>query len=184
MPCSPVTLADSTSVKSSGAAVMFGHSIPISSSRIGSQLGHLNDAPSAAPTLRKTPKPGRVLNSPRPLNAKLRASPPMIRPPARTSAPTETNETRSFSVPIAPVSSMKSTAVIVSTEPSVIFIVSALNLNAENWPTLEHHGRAHGLRVGHARLTRLERQAVRERRGDRLAGQEARAAGGEVERRR
>ena len=113
---------------------MSGHSMPISSSLIGSQVGHLNEAPSAAPTLRKTPKLSRVLNSPLPLKAKLRASPPISSDPARTSAPTDVKETRSFSVPSAPVSSRKSTAVIVSTEPSVIFIVSAENLKAENWP--------------------------------------------------
>ena len=38
-----MTLADSVSTKSLGSASMSGHSMPISSILIGSQLGHLND---------------------------------------------------------------------------------------------------------------------------------------------
>ena len=64
------------------------------------------------------------------MNWKFRASPPIAMPPMLTCAPTETNET-SASVALAPVSTMKSRAVSVRTEPSVTTIVSAWNLNAE-----------------------------------------------------
>jgi len=64
------------------------------------------------------------------LNWKFRASPPIAMPPTLIWAPTEANET-SASVALAPVSTKKSRAVSVSTDPSVISIVSAWNLNAE-----------------------------------------------------
>jgi hypothetical protein len=132
-PVISLTVADSVSVKLVGSAWMSGHWIPTSLIWIGSHLGHLNVSPSAAPMLRNTPKPGFVLKSPLPRNAKLRASPPITMSPIRTSAPTETNETSS-SLPLAPVSSLKSTAVIVSSEPSVIRSVSAWNWNALTLP--------------------------------------------------
>ena len=103
--------------------------------------------------------------------------------PIFTSAPTEPNETSS-SVGLAPVSIVKSRAVIVSTEPSVTFIVSALNLNALTSPCVELERRARRPRCRAVRpaVPRLGGQAVGDRRRDRLAGQELRAAGGEVDR--
>src|SRR3569833_231433 len=80
-----------------------------------------------------TPKPVRVWNEPSPLNWKFRASPPIVRPPTVTCAPTESNET-SASFAAAPVSIAKFFAGSVSTEPSVMFIVSARNLKAEILP--------------------------------------------------
>ncbi len=101
---------------------------------IGRKLGHLNESPLSEPTLRKTPKPGRVTKLPSPLKPKLRASPPIERPPALICAPAEPKATISWSS-AAPVSSVKSTAVIVRNEPSLIFSVSALNLKALTLPS-------------------------------------------------
>jgi hypothetical protein len=92
---------------------MSAHSIPIASIRIGRKLGHWKLSPVAEPTLRKTPKPGFVLNVPSPRNAKFRASPLSSTEPIFTFAPTDPNETSS-SLSAAPVSSMKSRAVSVT----------------------------------------------------------------------
>jgi len=54
MPCRPVTAADSVSWKSAGSFWMSAQVMPISVILIGSQLGHLKLAPSAAPMLRNT----------------------------------------------------------------------------------------------------------------------------------
>jgi hypothetical protein len=67
------------------------------------------------------------------LNWKLRASPPITSPPTVTCAPTDANPT-SGSSGSAPVSMVKFFAVRLRTEPSVITIVSARNLNAEIRP--------------------------------------------------
>ncbi len=49
----PVTLAESTSTKSSGlfsGSLPVGHSTPIESIRTGRNAGHLNESPVAEPT--------------------------------------------------------------------------------------------------------------------------------------
>ena len=114
---------------------MSGHSIPIALMWIGSQLGHLKLEPSAPPSVRKTPNPGRVWNEPSPLNWKLRASPPITSPPTVTCAPIDAKPTSGSFGP-APVSTVKFFAVSVSTDPRLMTIVSARNLNAEMCPSV------------------------------------------------
>ena len=128
---SPLTLADRLMRKSPGSLSKSGHSIPSALILIGSHDGHLKLSPDAEPTLRKTPKPGFASKSPLPRMAKLRASPPMTSEPILTVAPTDTNEINS-SVPSALVSSMKSTAVIVTTPAISIFSVSTSSLKPSN----------------------------------------------------
>src|SRR5204863_3450066 len=118
------TLAESVSWKLAGSAWMFGHSIPTALMWIGSQSGHLKLEPSAPPTERKTPKPGRVWNEPSPLNWKLRPSPEIVTLPIETVTPTDWKLTIASFGP-ALVSSWKPDAVSVRNDPSLIDSVSA-----------------------------------------------------------
>ncbi len=101
---------------------------------IGSHLGHPRLSPVADPTLKNTPKPFLVTNVPSPRNAKCRASPPMVKDPMVTSAPTETNATNSSSAP-APVSSLKPTDFIVTKDPNFNTRVSTSNMNVSTRPS-------------------------------------------------
>src|SRR5947209_19251422 len=102
---------------------MSGHVTPIASIRIGIWLGHLKLPPEAAPTDRKTPNPGCVTKPPFAVKPKLRASPPIARPPTVTCAEADANETISWS-PVAPVSIVKPLAETVRNEPRWILSVS------------------------------------------------------------
>ncbi len=137
-PCRPVTAADSTSWKLPGSVRRLSpcQMTPISVIRMGSQLGHLKLAPSAEPMLRKTPKPALVTKVPSPVNAKLRASPPSLRDPTVTSAPTDWKLTISSSS-AAPVLMNSRSAVSVRKEPSVIFSVSASKMKASTAPSVK-----------------------------------------------
>ena len=76
-PWMPVTLADRVSVKSPGSlGWTSGQLIPIDWIWIGRKLGHWNDPPVGDPTLRLTPKPGKVSKLPSPRKAKSVAVPP------------------------------------------------------------------------------------------------------------
>jgi hypothetical protein len=132
-PWMPVTLADRIRTKSPGCFSMSSHWMPIASMRIGRNEGHLKLSPVAEPTLRKTPKPGLVLNVPSPRKAKLRASPAISRPPIFTVAPIAWNETISCWA-LAPVFRLISRPVSVTRLPSVMFIVSTLNWNESTLP--------------------------------------------------
>ena len=107
--------------------------MPISVILIGSQLGHLKLAPSAAPTLMNTPKPGLVTKVPSPRKAKLRASPPSTSEPMVTSAPTERKLTIS-SLAAADVLIRRSVAVSATIEPRVMRRVSAWKIRPLTLP--------------------------------------------------
>ena len=64
---------------------------------MGIQLGHPTLLPEAASTERKTPKPVLVLKEPSPRKAKFRMVPPTCRGPAFSVAPSDINETTSWS---------------------------------------------------------------------------------------
>ena len=93
------------------------------------------------------PKPAFGTKVPSPRNAKLRPSPPSTSEPIVTSAPTERKLTIS-SVADAEVL-MTSVALSVSTEPSVIFSVSARKMKP-HLAALELQPQADGLGVRHA----------------------------------
>ncbi len=135
-PLIPVTLAESTRTKLPGSFSMSSHWMPIESIRTGRNAGHLKLSPVAAPTPRKTPKPGRASKVPSPRNAKLRASPLSSRVPIRMTAPTETKDTRSW-LAEAPVFSRKSFAVSVTKSPILTPSVSMVSWNESTLPLVK-----------------------------------------------
>ena len=134
IPLMLVTVADKVSWKSAGSAWISRQVMPTSVMWMGSHSGHLKLPPSAEPILRKTPNPGLVTKVPSPRKAKLRPSPPRSNEPIVTSAPTAPKLTSS-SLSAAPVSIIKSVAVSVRKEPSVMRRVSALNCSPLTLPS-------------------------------------------------